>query len=627
MITSLGIYLHDINEERFVEFIEKELSYFGKQRSSNAVLLFPSLSARYRFLIHKIVDKFSAFESYSIGSDPWRRPVVYFRAKQSPASMNSSEGTQQDCRQFLLQSGGRGEKEEGESGSSPSNQRPTQALYTPGAFRKQRKNVKDSSSKSAFGDGISRADKTTEHIGDDVLGKKTKHAGIDQKTEHAVDDDIKSFEIIEEKNKTLGPVKNDKIKLDKDTLANISKVEGDVLEASDERLRTNASNEIEEERKIEEERNIEATIDNKTDNESKDEQKNGFDVHKNNVNVDKNFDEMKCSIDKDESLETCDKASQLDVSENELIPQKNENIHDDDDDYKLLVNECRSTAKTKRQQKKEGKLKKKQGKLKKKQSKLKKEEKYATISNDVSNVDDEALNERKNELPSYDRTKESLDNTRDDDVNDKDGSDEEDWDRVWNEDGECLDKEMLAELNKQIDTTDVEIIPTQFDYLSFKPNDVILEEDVFDHVLEIYDFSPELETHHLMNALSNLQKQEVSIKWVDDTHALAVFSSSATALQALNQFVNPLLKLRPLHHGTEQSKRKARRNTEFLRPYKERPKTTNLVANRLVTGALGMKTKMTKEERHLEREKIKFERDKKINKEKQRRDLWERDDI
>lgn len=333
--------------------------------------------------------------------------------------MNSSERTQQDCRQFPLQSGGRGKEDEGESGSSPSNQRPTQALYTPGAFRKQRKSVKDSSLKSALGDGISIADKTTEHIGDD---------------------DIKSFEIIEEKNKTLGPVKNDKIKLNKDTLTNISKVEGDVLEASDERLRTNASNEIKEERKIE------ATIDNKTDNESKDEQKNGFDIHKNNVNVDKNFDEMKCSIDKDESLETCDKASQLDASENELIPQKNENIHDDDDDYKLLVNECRSTAKTKRQQKKEGKLKKKQGKLKKKQSKLKKEEKYATISNDVSNVDDEALNERKNELPSYDWTKESLDNTRDDDVNDKDGSDEEDWDRVWNEDGECLDKEMLAEV-------------------------------------------------------------------------------------------------------------------------------------------------------------------------------------
>ena len=44
---------------------------------------------------------------------------------------------------------------------------------------------------------------------------------------------------------------------------------------------------------------------------------------------------------------------------------------------------------------------------------------------------------------------------------------------------------------------------------------------------------------------------------------------------------------------------------ENLQPYRERPQTSKLLADRLVTGALGMRSKMTKEERVKEREKLK----------------------
>ena len=44
---------------------------------------------------------------------------------------------------------------------------------------------------------------------------------------------------------------------------------------------------------------------------------------------------------------------------------------------------------------------------------------------------------------------------------------------------------------------------------------------------------------------------------------------------------------------------------EFLQPHRERPQTSKLLADRLVTGALGMRSKMTTEERVKEREKIK----------------------
>lgn len=45
--------------------------------------------------------------------------------------------------------------------------------------------------------------------------------------------------------------------------------------------------------------------------------------------------------------------------------------------------------------------------------------------------------------------------------------------------------------------------------------------------------------------------------------------------------------------------------SENLQPYRERPQTSKLLADRLVTGALGMRSKMTKEERVKEREKLK----------------------
>lgn len=45
--------------------------------------------------------------------------------------------------------------------------------------------------------------------------------------------------------------------------------------------------------------------------------------------------------------------------------------------------------------------------------------------------------------------------------------------------------------------------------------------------------------------------------------------------------------------------------SDLLQPYKERPQTSKLLADRMVTGALGIKSKMTREERAKEREKLK----------------------
>lgn len=51
-------------------------------------------------------------------------------------------------------------------------------------------------------------------------------------------------------------------------------------------------------------------------------------------------------------------------------------------------------------------------------------------------------------------------------------------------------------------------------------------DDEFSHVVEIYNFPSEFKTNDLCAVFSPYMKGGFEIKWVDDTHALGVFSSS-----------------------------------------------------------------------------------------------------
>lgn len=81
------------------------------------------------------------------------------------------------------------------------------------------------------------------------------------------------------------------------------------------------------------------------------------------------------------------------------------------------------------------------------------------------------------------------------------------------------------------------------------------------------------------------------IKWVDDTHALGVFSSAEVAAEAL-AVRHPHIKSRPLNMATPQSKCKARAVCEYLLPYKPRPATSTAPARRLIQWALGSDKKV-----------------------------------
>ncbi|XP_062817357.1 R3H and coiled-coil domain-containing protein 1 isoform X2 [Anolis carolinensis] len=148
--------------------------------------------------------------------------------------------------------------------------------------------------------------------------------------------------------------------------------------------------------------------------------------------------------------------------------------------------------------------------------------------------------------------------------------------------------ELLQEITNYLTIKDISIEKIQFDYSSY--GEAQINEGDFGHVLEIYDFSPSLKTDHLLEVFAEFQESGFKLQWVDDTHALGIFSSLAAASQALEQGYTSL-KVRPLIHGTRQSKIKALQRPKLLQLAKERPQTDTAVARRLVSRALGLPRK------------------------------------
>ncbi|XP_034540743.1 R3H and coiled-coil domain-containing protein 1 isoform X2 [Notolabrus celidotus] len=127
---------------------------------------------------------------------------------------------------------------------------------------------------------------------------------------------------------------------------------------------------------------------------------------------------------------------------------------------------------------------------------------------------------------------------------------------------------------------------TQNDYSLYE--NVYLNPEEFRHVIEIYNFPAMFKTEDLLDAFTEFSDGGMKIKWIDDTHALGVFSSESAALQALS-ISHPLLKARALAKGSKKAKGKAFRHAEFIQPVKERPRTDCAVAQRMVTRALGLR--------------------------------------
>lgn len=75
-------------ECKFLEQVEEDLTQFWSICGDHSVLVFPSLSARYRFLIHQLVGRSSKLQTVSVGQGQGRRTVVYFAPERYRSGMN-----------------------------------------------------------------------------------------------------------------------------------------------------------------------------------------------------------------------------------------------------------------------------------------------------------------------------------------------------------------------------------------------------------------------------------------------------------------------------------------------------------------------------------------------------------
>ncbi|XP_078421226.1 R3H and coiled-coil domain-containing protein 1-like [Cetorhinus maximus] len=200
-------------------------------------------------------------------------------------------------------------------------------------------------------------------------------------------------------------------------------------------------------------------------------------------------------------------------------------------------------------------------------------------------------------------------------------TEDDSWDALFNDDGDCLDPHLLEELT--VDNKPKKNIQDPcFNYYNYQPAEPDIDDSEFSHIVEIYDFPAGFKTEDLLRAFSSYQKKGFDIKWVDDTHALGLFSSAFAARDAIST-KHPMLKTRPLSQASRSSKVKARSCAEFLLPAKERPQTSAMLARRLVIGALGVRSNQTKAEQEAERKKLKEAKKQKQLAAQQIEDAWE----
>lgn len=198
---------------------------------------------------------------------------------------------------------------------------------------------------------------------------------------------------------------------------------------------------------------------------------------------------------------------------------------------------------------------------------------------------------------------------------------DDDWDTLFDDNGDCLDPKMVEEITKAVGKVNIEK-PKQ-DYKAYHSNVDLLKDEQYPHVLECSNFPVEFRTQDLMALFAPYAKESngFNIVWVDDTHCLVVFSSSKIAAEVLTAN-HPIVKMKPLAEATSESRTKARKCSSSLQPYRQRPETCAALAKRLVSGALGVRIKATNEERENERRLLREAKERKLQAAKAREEMW-----
>ncbi|RIA93634.1 hypothetical protein C1645_819156 [Glomus cerebriforme] len=126
-------------------------------------------------------------------------------------------------------------------------------------------------------------------------------------------------------------------------------------------------------------------------------------------------------------------------------------------------------------------------------------------------------------------------------------------------------------------------------------------------ILDVFDFPASFKTHNLHDIFQEYENMRggYRIKWMDDTRALIIFEHPATARKAyLDNVTNQLAQIKPYDGPTDF----LQKNPNNTQP-RARPATTDMVAKRLVHGALGMRVARSPEQRQAENQMLRNARD------------------
>lgn len=121
-------------------------------------------------------------------------------------------------------------------------------------------------------------------------------------------------------------------------------------------------------------------------------------------------------------------------------------------------------------------------------------------------------------------------------VNDKKtaDADEDDWESIFDDNGDCLDPKVMDEITANVGK--VTVTKPKNDYKNYQ-EPINLDGEEFPHVLEVSNFPAEFKTQDLMMIFAEYKDSGYDIKWVDDTHALVVFSSSKVGTYRLKRTI------------------------------------------------------------------------------------------
>ncbi|XP_053524099.1 R3H and coiled-coil domain-containing protein 1, partial [Artibeus jamaicensis] len=139
-----GVFLSP-TENDFVHRVQEELDRFLLQKQLSKVLLFPPLSSRLRYLIHRTAEHFDLLSSFSVGEGWKRRTVICHLDIRLP----SSDGLSGPCRPPASQSskyrgpwptsnqGVAATPRRARAGRGHRGRKPDQPLYVPRVLRRQ----------------------------------------------------------------------------------------------------------------------------------------------------------------------------------------------------------------------------------------------------------------------------------------------------------------------------------------------------------------------------------------------------------------------------------------------------------------------------------------------------------